>query len=145
MRQSVAAAILLAASLAAPAVARADDPVPTVDEVVGLLQQLTDPNIPAVDKGNIVIPGFSPEEAATIDDHLNRQREHLPLNFVVTDIQPAPNNSAGATLSTDGVPRRHTHGHPIVLVNQDGLWLINHDSAVAELEYFWRASQRTIN
>jgi hypothetical protein len=138
------AAMLLAASLAAPATAHADD-VPSVDQVVAIMAELTDPDKPAASKTDIVTPGFSPDEAGTIDDHLNQERVHLPLNFVVTDIQPAPNNSAGATLATDGVPRRHTHGHPIVLVDQDGHWMIAHDSAVAELEFFWRASRRTIN
>ena len=78
----VAAALLLAASLAASATAHADcgdpgqdpcaGPVPTVDQVVAIMAELTDPNIPAVNKGNIVSPGFSPEEAATIDNHLRR-------------------------------------------------------------------------
>jgi hypothetical protein len=43
----------------------------------------------------------------------------LPLNFVVTDIQPAPNNLAGATLETQA-----TNPRPIVLVNRGGHWLI---------------------
>jgi hypothetical protein len=120
-------------------------PVPTVDQVVAIMAELTDPDIPAANKTNIVTPGFSPEEAGTIDDHLNRERVHLPLAFVVADIQPAPDNSAGATVATEGVPRRHTHAHPIVLFDQGGHWMIDHDSAVAELEFFWRASRRTIN
>ena len=64
----------------APATAHADcsDPdqppctgrVPMVDQVVGIMAELTDPNIPAVNKGDIVTPGFSPDEAGTIDNHL---------------------------------------------------------------------------
>jgi hypothetical protein len=49
----------------------------------------------------------------------------FPVDFAVTDIQPAPNNTAGATVGV------HANGHstwasprPIVLVNQDGHWLI---------------------
>ena len=49
-------------------------PVPTVDEVVAVLAGLTDPDIPAANKTNIVTPGFSPDEAGTIDDHLTRMR-----------------------------------------------------------------------
>ena len=73
------------------------------------MAELTDPDIPAVNKTDIVTPGFGPGEAATIDDHLNRMRAHggiLPLSFVVTDIQPAANSSAGATLATGGTPGR---------------------------------------
>jgi hypothetical protein len=100
----VAAALLLTASLAAPATARADEPVPTTDEVVAIMAELTDTNIPAANKTNIVTPGFSPDEAGTIDDHLNRTNAfgYLPYDFVVTDIEPAPANQAGATVVTTG-------------------------------------------
>lgn len=139
--------------LAAPALADCGDPgqppctgpVPTVDQVVAIMAELTDPDIPAANKGDIVTPGFSPEEAATIDDHLNRERRRLPLPFVVTDIQPAPNNFAGATLATAGGAHQHTHARPIVLVDQDGHWMITHDSAMAELDAFWLASRRVFD
>src|ERR1700677_604373 len=66
-------------------------PVPTVDQVVAIMAELTDPNKPAASKTDIVTPGFSPDEAGTIDDHLNRTNGAglLPYNFVVTDIRPA--------------------------------------------------------
>jgi hypothetical protein len=151
-----AAALILAASLAVPATAYADcgdpgqdpctGPVPTVDQVVALFAELTDPNIPAMSKGNIVTPGFSPDEAGTIDDDLHRMDGHtLPTNFVVTNIQPAPNNFAGATLETVGIPRQHSSPHPIVLVDQGGHWLITHDSAVAEVDVIWRTAHRYID
>jgi hypothetical protein len=81
---------MVAALIAAPATAHADcgedgqplcaGPVPTVDEVVAVLAKLTDPDIPAANKTDIVTPGFSPDEAGTIDDHLNRMRgPALPL------------------------------------------------------------------
>jgi hypothetical protein len=130
------ATTLAAALIASPATAYAD-PIPTVDEVLAVLSRLTDPDIPAANKGDIVAPGFSPDEAGTIDDHLNRMRRQLPPDFVVTDIQPAPNNLAGATLET-----RQTHARPIVLVDQGGHWLITHDSAMTELDVFWRAANR---
>src|SRR5580698_8685385 len=109
----VVAATLLAASLTAPATAHADcgdpgqdpctGPVPTVDQVVAIMQQLTDPNKPAADKGDIVSPGFSPDEAGTNADHLHRHDGRaLPLNCIAANIQPAPYNLAGATVPTDG-------------------------------------------
>jgi hypothetical protein len=146
------ATTLAAALIATPATAYADcgdpgqdsctGPVPTVDQVVAILAELTDPDIPAANKGNIVTPGFSPDEAGTIDNHLNRSRRNLPLNFVVTNIQPAPNNFAGATLATVGNPRQSTYARPIVLVDQGGQWLITHDSAVIETNTFWSAEDR---
>jgi hypothetical protein len=147
-----AAALLLAASLAFPATARADcgdpgqppctGPVPTVDQVVAIMAELTDPDRPAASNTDVVTPAFSPDEAGTIDDHLNRSRRNLPLNFVVTNIQPAPNNSAGATLATVGNPRQSTYARPIVLVDQGGHWLITHDSAITETNAFWSAEDR---
>jgi hypothetical protein len=126
-----AAALILAAPLAVPATAHADcgdsgqepctGPVPTVDQVVAIMAELTDPDIPAANKTDIVTPGFSPEEAQKLDDRLNRMRgPALPEHFVVTDIQPAPNNFAGATVASVGNPRQSTYPRPIVLVEQGG-------------------------
>jgi hypothetical protein len=127
----------------APATACAD-PVPTTDEVVAVLARLTDPGIPAANKTDIVTPGFSPDEAGTIDDHLNRMNAFgglLPPDFVVTDIQPAPNNFAGATVATTGGYKHATHPRPIVLVNQGGHWQITHDTAMTVLDAIWAAGQ----
>jgi hypothetical protein len=149
-----AASVLLVTMIAAPATARADcgepgqdpctGPVPTVDQVVGIMAELTDPNIPAANKNNIVTPGFSPEEAGTTDDHLNRMNaiRLLPLNFVVTDIQSAPGNLAGATVSTTGSFWQVAYPKPIVLADQGGHWLITHDSAVNMLHVFWFDANR---
>jgi hypothetical protein len=151
----VTAALLLAASLAVPATGHADcgdpgqdpctGPVPTVDQVVGIMQQLTDPNIPAASKGNIVTPGFSPDEAGTIDDHLHRMNAVglLPLHFVVTDIQPAPNNFAGATVANTGSFRQITPAGPIVLVDQGGHWLLTQHSAMSAMDAYWYNANRT--
>lgn len=106
------------------------------------MAELTNPDIPAVNKTDIVSPGFSPEEAETIDDHLNRSRNELPLHFIVTDIQPAPDNFAGATLGTVGNPRQSTSATPIVLVDQGGRWMLTHDSALEKLNAFWHARKR---
>jgi hypothetical protein len=135
------ATAMAAALIAAPSTAYAD-PVPSTDEVVAVLAELTDPNIPAANKANIVSPGFSPEEAGTIDDHLNQMRDNLPLPFVVTDIEPAPNHFAGATLATTGSFHQISAPKPIVLVNQHGHWLITHDTAMTALDAFWYNENR---
>ena len=151
--KTVVAATLLAASLAVPVTAHADcgdqgqdpctGPVPTVDEVVAVLDKLTDPDIPAANKTDIVTPGFAPEEAQKLDDRLNRMRgPALPEHFVVTDIQPAPNNFAGATVASVGNPRQSTYARPIVLVDQGGHWLITHDTALDKLESLYQAAVR---
>ncbi|MBS9533256.1 hypothetical protein KIH27_06580 [Mycobacterium sp. M1] len=149
----MAALVVAAAPVTATVPAQADcgdpgqpactGPVPTVDRVVAIMAELTDPNIPAANKTDIVTPGFTPEEAQTVDDHLNRMAAHyLPLNFVVTDIQPAPDNLAGATLAATGpIPLYlHTYPRPIVLADQGEHWLITHDSAISMLDVFYRAA-----
>jgi hypothetical protein len=154
--KTILAALLLAVSVTVPATTRADcgdsgqaactGPVPTVDQVVAIMAELTDPNIPAANKGNIVNPGFTPEEAGTTDDHLNRMNaiRLLPLNFVVTDIQPAPGNLAGATVSTTGSFWQVAYPKPIVLADQGGHWQITHDSAVNMLHVFWFDANRRL-
>jgi hypothetical protein len=152
MKTVVAAAILLAASLAGiitPATAFADcgdpgldpctGPVPTVDQVVAIMAELTDPNKPSASKTDIVTPGFDPEEAGKNDDHLHRMDVAglLPLPFIITNIQPAPNNFAGATMQTGGSFHQSSAPGPIVLVNQNGHWLLTHHSAISSLNAFW--------
>jgi hypothetical protein len=144
-----AASVLLATMIAAPATARADcgdpdqppctGPVPAVDQVVAIMAELTDPNRPAASKTDIVTPGFDPEEAWTADDHLHRMDVAglLPLPFIITNIQPAPNNFAGATMQTGGSFHQSSAPGPIVLVNQNGHWLLTHHSAISSLNAFW--------
>jgi hypothetical protein len=157
IKLSGVATAMAAALIASPATAYADcgdpgqDPctglVPTVDQVAAIMAELTDPNIPAANKINIVTPGFTPDEAATIDDHLSRMNAHgnrLPLDIAVTNIQPAPDNLAGATIETNGPGPIYTQTapNPIVLVDQHDHWLITHDSATRILDKFWNHSNR---
>jgi hypothetical protein len=122
-------------------------PVPTVDEVVALFARLTDPNIPAVDKNDVVTPGFSPDEAATIDDHLHRSSAagDLPLTFVITNIQLAPDNFAGATMATTGAwTHQRTSPGPFAMAHQDGHWLLIHQSAMSTMDAIWHAATRCL-
>jgi hypothetical protein len=143
------ATMLAAALIASPATAYADcgedgqpactGPVPTVDQVLAIMAELTDPNRPASSKTDIVTPGFSPEEAATVDDHLRRTDAagDLPYNFVVTDIVPAPANFAGVTVTVTGSFHQASAPQHMVLSDQGGHWLITHDAAWTTLDHFW--------
>jgi hypothetical protein len=109
------------------------------------LGELTDPDIPAANKGNIVTPGFSPDEAGIIDNHLTRMEAFgglLPPDLVVTDIESAPANFAGTTVATNGGYKHAIHPRPVVLVDQGGHWLITHDTAMDVLDAIWRAGQK---
>jgi hypothetical protein len=138
-----AASALLATLIATPATAHADDPVPTVDQVMAIVDEVIDSDIPAANKTDIVTPGFTPDEAREIDDHLHdmEARRYPPMNIVVSNIQPAPNNLAGATLAAyNGI--KTTPPGPIVLIERSGHWLITHDSAKAAVDAFWNNSYR---
>jgi hypothetical protein len=101
-----AAALLLAASLV-PATAYAGcgdpdqppctGPVPTTHQVMAILGELTDPNIPAANKSNIVAPGFSPDEAGTIDDQPRLHHTGAPFPPHPHD----PSTMRPAALQTD--------------------------------------------
>ena len=152
-----AIAIFMAALIASPTKAYADcgdpgqdpcvGPAPTVDQVVAIMAELTDPHKPAADKGDIVTPAFTRDEAGTIDNHLRRMDAvHIvPLLFVVTDIQPAPNNFAGATLATTGSFHQVSLAKPVVLVDQHGHWFLTHASAMTAMDAFWYNARRDDN
>ena len=142
-RTKLSVATTLAAALIASSATAYADPIPSPDEVAGIMAKLTDPGIPAVNKGDIVTPGFAPDDAGTIDDHLNRLngRGYIPFNFVVTDIEPAPNNFAGATVAAPSVPHYSVPPVPIVLTKQGGHWLITTDAALAFLNKMWSSTR----
>ena len=149
--KSAAAAMILAASLSIPATAHADcgdpgqdpctGPVPTVEQVVDIM-----------DEGSLTTPfplrtrrtssnqrsARTKSETSTIncgDCMLVGCAGRISARFIVTDIQPAPNNFAGATLAVPS-GRRSTPPGPIVLVEQHGHWLITHDTATVALDAF---------
>ena len=138
MKIAAAAALLAAASLAVPATAHADK-LPTVDEVTAMMNEVADPNIPAVNKNDSVTPPFDDDQAPKFDNLLNVMRSAgvLPISFTATDIQPAPNNTAGATVETPPTWRMKPGTAPIMLVLQNGRWMITHESAVARVKHLF--------
>jgi hypothetical protein len=71
----VAAAMLLAASLTVVApISATATAAPTVDQVVAILAELTDPNRPAATKTDVITPGFT-----TKDDPAPSPGEPLPM------------------------------------------------------------------
>jgi hypothetical protein len=142
MKIAAAALLLAVASVAAPATAYADD-VPSVDQVVAVMAELTDPGRPAASKTDIVTPGFAPDDAGTADDHLNslNGRGYIPFNFVVTDIQPAPNNFAGATVAAPNPVHYSVPPVPIVMTKQGGHWRITTDAAMVFLNKMWSSTR----
>lgn len=143
--KTIAAAVLLAvASVTSSATARAEN-VPTVDQVTALMAELTDAGIPSANKGDALTPPFTDQEARKIDYWLNffRGWGTLPFNFIVSDIQPAPNNMAGATVANGGTFHTRADVAPIVLTNQGGRWMVTHDSALDRTNMLFKDSWHT--
>ena len=97
------------------------------------MDRLTDPNVPAPDKSDIVTPAFADNEFRKVDC---MTQHHLSAPWIITDIQSAPNNFAGATVAVPPGFRTPPPG-PIVLVEQGGHWMITHRSAMAKLDQFY--------
>ena len=142
------ATTLAATLISSPATAFADcgdpdqapctGPVPTVDQVMALMNELTDPDRPFADKNDAVTPAFNDDETTKLDKELNfiRSQGVLPINFTVTDIQPAPNNFAGATVANGFqgyILNIKADSAPIVLVEQGGHCVVTRDSAISRL------------
>jgi hypothetical protein len=121
-----AAALLLAASLAAPATAHATCGDPDQPPCTG--------PVPTV-KNDVVTPPFNDDQAQKFDTMLNFMRiaGEVPIGLTVTDIQPAPNNTAGATVSNPPTWSDNEGNAPVVLVLQNGRWMITHQTAVGRM------------
>jgi hypothetical protein len=143
------ATTLTAAMIASSATAYADcgdpgqdactGPVPTADQVASIMNELTDPNIPAANKGDIVTPPFDDDQAQRVDKMMGYVQFWggvVPRDYNVTDIQAAPNNMAGATVSHGPTWGEHGGGEAVVLQLQNGRWMITRETAfgaIAEL------------
>lgn len=140
-------AATVAVVTAAPASADCGDPgqtpcagpVPSPDEVAGILNQLTDPDTPDPAKSALVDGGLSSKKLAELDQRADKldQCGYIPMKFVVTDIEPAPNNYAGASVS---VPSPSIWPMPLVLVERDGQWLVTRDTLLKILDALWSES-----
>lgn len=117
------------------------DAVPTPGQVADILNRVLDPNLDTQDKSAVVAPGLSPEDETQIDAALGRLtlRNRLPLDFVITDIQPAPNNYAGATVAAANLPGLPPT--PVVLNRQGDQWKITDDTLTPLMYAIWHAAR----
>lgn len=98
--------------------------------MAAILGQLTNPGTADPDKAKLVEGGLSPDELSQLDQDLNTlsTRGELPFAFNVTDIQPAPNDLAGVTVSLTGPRAPIPVIRPMVLVDHQGAWQLTHDT-----------------
>lgn len=79
-------------------------PLPVPEALVEVLNRLVDPNIPGINKLNLV-EGATPDSAATLDKFVNALRDngYLPMTFVANNIAWSDKNSSNvvATVSVN--------------------------------------------
>ncbi|MGV0683668.1 hypothetical protein ABQE69_14890 [Mycolicibacillus trivialis] len=104
--------------------------VPAPEQVVAVLNQLTDPHIPGEVKSNLVEGGLSAEELGHLGATLNDLafRADIPLNYTASDIVPAANDLAGVTVGATSILISVPVVVPMVLVYRDDAWRLTHDT-----------------
>lgn len=117
------------------------DAVPTPDQVADILNRVLDPNLDLQDKSTVVTPGLSPDDENQIDAALGRLtlRNRLPLDFLITDIQPAPNDYAGAAVAASNLSGLSPT--PVVLTRQGDQWKITEDALMPLIQAIWHAAR----
>lgn len=102
--------------------------VPSPDQLVGLLNGLADPNVPAADKSGLIEGGLGPVEAGVMDRRMRRGVENgkFPLSFTVTGIAPAGPGAATADVTASG-PQMEPRTLNIRFVDQNG-WKLSRSS-----------------
>jgi hypothetical protein len=75
-------------------------PLPAPDALVDVLNRLADPNVPGINKANLV-EGATPESADTLDRFTNALRDngYLPMTFVANNIAWSDKNPSNVKAS----------------------------------------------
>ncbi|SPM35916.1 hypothetical protein MRAB57_3752 [Mycobacterium rhizamassiliense] len=108
--------------------------VPTVDQLLGVLNALQDPGVPFANKSYLVEGGISPVEARIADVRMKQAvaRGEVPLTASLANIHAAGANSATVDVTISG-PKVAPTTRNITFVDQGG-WKITHASALALLQ-----------
>ncbi len=111
-------------------------PLPTADQVTGVLYSLADPNVPFANKGYLVEGGLGRLEARTADALMRNAaaRGQVPLSFTVGAITPLGPGAASATVTATG-PSMPATTQSVIFVNQ-GAWKLSRTSATAVMAIF---------
>lgn len=105
--------------------------VPSPDELLGLLNTLADPSIPAAGKSGLIEDGLDPVESGVMDRRMQRaaQSGKFPLSFTVNNITPAGRGAATADITASG-PQLEPRTVNIRFVDQGG-WKLSRSSMMA--------------
>jgi hypothetical protein len=110
--------------------------LPTPDQLSSLCNQATDPGVSYTTKTDLVENGISPDEGHLADHDLRKAYRDgkFPETFAVTNIQPAGPNAAQADVTISGPKFAGPVTKHLAFINQDGNWILQHDSAIALIQ-----------
>jgi hypothetical protein len=119
-----------------PAPPGAPEALPTPEQLSSLCTQATDPGVSYTNKANLVENGISPGEGHVADHDLRKayRNGNFPEQFNVTNIQPAGPNMASADVAISSPKFAGPVIKPLVFINQDGNWKLQHQAALALLQ-----------
>ena len=109
--------------------------VPSRDDVLRILIELTDPKVPDRTKNTLVQGGVkSGERRAFTRDRLDQAARHgeLPLTFTVGNIWPVGTDTAAAQVDLAG-PKLAPTSEVFTFLHQGG-WLLSSDSAATLID-----------
>ncbi len=108
-------------------------PVPVPEALVEVLNRLVDPNIPGVNKVNLV-EGATPESAATLDKFVNALRDngYLPMTFVANNIAWSDKNPSNVVATVSVNTAKGSNGaftFPMEFAPLQGGWQLSRRTA----------------
>ncbi|WP_195161464.1 hypothetical protein [Mycobacteroides abscessus] len=108
--------------------------MPTPEQLSSVLYGIADPSVAFFYKGDLVEDGVGGFEGAVADGGIQiaALKNELPLDFVVSDIEPVKPGKVRATVRVTG-PQLKGVTKRLTFVDQDG-WRLQHASAMSLLQ-----------
>ncbi|ORW82396.1 hypothetical protein, partial [Mycobacterium sherrisii] len=108
-------------------------PLPVPEALVGVLNRLVDPNIPAVNKVDL-IEGATPGTPATLDKFINALRDngYLPMSFVANNVAWSDKNPANVVATVTVNTAKGNNGvftFPMEFAPFQGGWQLSRHTA----------------
>jgi hypothetical protein len=108
-------------------------PLPAPDALIDVLNRLADPNVPGINKVNLV-EGATPESAATLDKFSNALRDngYLPMTFAANNVawsDKNPSNVMASVSVNTAKPNRGNFTFPMEFTPSQGGWQLSRRTA----------------
>ncbi len=108
--------------------------IPSTGELIDVLSNLADPDVPFAQKSGLVEGGIGPTEANVADKRLQKaaQKGQMPLSFSVANIAPTQPETIAADVTASG-PKLSPRTMNMTFINQGG-WKLSRSSAMSLIQ-----------